>query len=172
MKAVGPNPAEKPKHYVAHTPERALNIVHSTDGEKLQEHCDRAMKGEEHWSRPSHHHHQHKPHIYQSFDPCPPYYRDVFSDLPLWVNPTLSKHTSTNAILTNPATPTNPSHLTLTDTMLPMFYLCQSTLTSHGSPIPHHLSCTTHGHGQRTRGTLLTQIQCPMVMDSNTLPTL
>ncbi|WP_419600161.1 GDSL-type esterase/lipase family protein [Thiolapillus sp.] len=74
VKDVGPNPAEKPKHYVAHTPERDPNIVHSTDGKKLQEHYDRAMKGEEHRSRPSHHHHQHQPHIYQSFDPCQPYH--------------------------------------------------------------------------------------------------
>ena len=74
VKDVGPNPAEKPKHYVAHTPERAPNIVHSTDGKKLQEHYDRSMKGEEHRSRPSHHHHQHQAHIYQSFDPCQPYH--------------------------------------------------------------------------------------------------
>ena len=88
------------------------------------------------------------------------------------MNPTLSNHTSTNPTLTNPVTPNNPSHFPLTDAMLRMFYLCQSTLTSHGGPIRRHLSCTTHGHGQRTRGTLLTQNQCPMVMDSNPLPIL
>ena len=43
-------------------------------GKSCQEHCDRAMKGEERRSRPSHHHHQHQPHIYQSFDPCQPYH--------------------------------------------------------------------------------------------------
>ena len=115
VKAVDLNPAEKPTRDVVHTPERAPNTVHGTGGEKLQEHYDRAVKGEGHRSKPSQHHHHNQPHIYQFLDPCQLYHRNAYSDQLRLVNPTLFNHTSTNPTPTNPASPTNPSYLPITD---------------------------------------------------------